>query len=250
MFCRVSAEHARANNPEKERKTHFKTMLNLNNVRAQMSANAAKIKAAENELEKLNYSRENADRIAELSAIIEKGNIVSRILHDNSRRVLLTAVLPDIKAVFSKYDGKSYGEKTKEKIRDEIVRRCNCSVYVSNEYKHSNLHIVPLNENGYNDYSFKYNDFELMPQYNPETGEYNSILTAENKINAGSIDNYTLMNCPYFCPDPEERAEKIIEKNREYNSMLKELEQMESEYNSLLPSGAERAYHTANGYRL
>ena len=54
-------------------------MLHLNNVRAQMSANAAKIKAAENELEKLNYSRENADRIAELSAIIEKGNIVSRI---------------------------------------------------------------------------------------------------------------------------------------------------------------------------
>lgn len=225
-------------------------MLHLNTVQAQMSANAAKIKAAENELEKLNYSRENADRIAELSAIIEKGNIVSRILHDNSRRVLLAAVLPEIKAVFSKYDGKSYGEKTKEKIRDEIVRRCNCSVYISKEYKHADFHIVPLNEDGYNDYSFKYNDFELMPQYNPETGEYNSILTGENKINAGSIDNYKLMNCPYFCQEPEERAAQIIEKNREYNSMLKELERMESEYNSLLPSGMERAYHTANGYRL
>ena len=223
--------------------------------------NADRIKAAENEIDSLvcetqkdldlDKKRDIDARIAILSDEIKTRRVMAQIVHDNLRRAYVNSVLPIVQEEFSKYDGKAYGEKTKEKIRSAIAERTNCSVYVSfKSYNAAILSLVPLNESGYKDNAFRYNELDLVPLYDKETRTYDSVLTSENKINSAALDWYYLRDCMPLCNNPKEHAEKIIELSEKRKEVLKELKTLESEYNSLLPSGIERATHTAQGYRL
>lgn len=54
---------------------------------------------------------------------------ISLILRHNYRVALAARVLPAFVEILKKYDGKKAGEKTREKMRDEMMTACGCSVW-------------------------------------------------------------------------------------------------------------------------
>ena len=80
------------------------------------------------------------DAANELAAL----EIETKIRHDNLRRMIYTEALPIALDILRKYNGKPYGEKTKQKIIDEMKTRFNCALYLSNSYG-GKIDLVPLN---------------------------------------------------------------------------------------------------------
>lgn len=54
---------------------------------------------------------------------------ISLILRHNYRIALAARVLPAFVEILKKYNGKKAGEKTREKMRDEMMTACGCSVW-------------------------------------------------------------------------------------------------------------------------
>lgn len=54
---------------------------------------------------------------------------ISLILRHNYRVALAARVLPAFVEILKKYNGKKAGEKTREKMRDEMMTACGCSVW-------------------------------------------------------------------------------------------------------------------------
>lgn len=66
--------------------------------------------------------------------------IALKILQNNAKIALFNEVMPVALEVLSKYNGKPYGTKTKQKISDEIKEKTNCRFYISSRY---GLNIYP-----------------------------------------------------------------------------------------------------------
>lgn len=69
-----------------------------------------------------------------------------KILENNRRIALYNDVLPVIVETLNKYNGKKYGEKTADKIRQELKTIINCSVWLHERTITINL----LDKNGFN----------------------------------------------------------------------------------------------------
>ena len=77
--------------------------------------------------------------------------ITLKILQNNAKIALFNEVMPVALEVLSKYNGKPYGIKTKQKISDEIKEKTNCRFYISSRYGSDSFNIYP------NDVSSEYN---------------------------------------------------------------------------------------------
>ena len=78
--------------------------------------------------------------------------ITLKILKSNARIALFNEVIPVALEVLKKYAGKPYGEKTKEKISDEIKEKTNCRFYITSRWDSYSFDIYPLDGFG-NDYN-------------------------------------------------------------------------------------------------
>ena len=160
-----------------------------------------------------------------------------KIRHDNTRRMIYNATLLAILDTLKKWNGKPYGEKTKQKISDEIKARFNCALYLSNQYG-GKVDLVPLNGEGYTNYNFKYSDFDIYTRYN-KNGIQPHILN-DNKIN-GEITaaDLELNNCPAIVDDPAARAAEILASFDELKRKQEQLERDITQFNNMLPSAIE-----------
>ena len=77
--------------------------------------------------------------------------ITLKILQNNAKIALFNEVMPVALEVLSKYNGKPYGTKTKQKISDEVKEKTNCRFYISSRYDSDSFNIYP------NDVSNEYN---------------------------------------------------------------------------------------------
>ena len=57
--------------------------------------------------------------------------IALKILQNNAKIALFNEVMPVALEVLSKYNGKPYGEKTRQKISDKVKEKTNCRFYIS-----------------------------------------------------------------------------------------------------------------------
>lgn len=115
--------------------------------------NAAKIKQLENELQTSREqwrSTSDAEKIAyikntdtgariirewdEIAAEIDRRKNLQRILIYNYKKELAATVAPILAEILKKYEGKQAGEKTREKINQELQTACGCSVYFEINY--------------------------------------------------------------------------------------------------------------------
>ena len=182
------------------------------------------------------------DAANELAAL----EIETKIRHDNLRRMIYNEALPIALDILRKYNGKPYGEKTKEKISAEMKARCNCSLYLHRGYS-ADIDITPLNGDGHNHYYFKYDDFNIWVKY-PKNGEKRPALDSSNKIN-GTLtpDDVYLSDCPEIVPDPSARAAEILAAFTELKRKQDQFEREITQFNNLLPSGIERRH--ISGFR-
>lgn len=147
------------------------------------------------------------------------------ILKSNARIALMNDVIDIIVTAFNKYSGKPYGEKTREKISNEIKEKANCSAYI-----HSNnvISINPVNMVG-----LEYN-IELCMK------DYNNKFLVDNKIQKLNKDDLKLTSGNNSYSEDVETEVKII---RDMQAKIiekeQELKKMCEEYNN----------HTVNGIK-
>ena len=109
--------------------------------------------------------------------------ITIKILKSNAKIALFNEVIPVALEVLKKYAGKPYGEKTKEKISDEIKEKTNCRFYITSRWDSYSFDIYPMDGFG-NDYNItcgsKYTNGERKP------------LLIDNKIQLITFDEIEL----------------------------------------------------------
>lgn len=161
-----------------------------------------------------------------------------KIRHDNTRRMIYDATIPAILEILQKWNGKPYGEKTKQKISDEMKTRFNCALYLSNTYG-GKIDLVPLNREGYTNYNFRYDEFDIFTRYNSD-GQQIHVLN-DNKINGAiTADDIYLNNCPAIVADPAARAAEILTEFAELKHKQEQFKKDIEQFNALLPSSIER----------
>lgn len=165
---------------------------------------------------------------------LEALNIELKIRHDNTRRMIYNATLPAILGILKKGNGKPYGEKTKQKISDEMKTRFNCALYLSNQYG-GKIALVPLNGDGYTNYNFRYGEFDIFARYNSD-GQQIHVLN-DNKINGQlTADDLFLGDCPAIVDDPSTRAAEILAAFNELKRKHDEFQKEINRFNNILPS--------------
>ena len=175
---------------------------------------------------------ENTDAIVKKSETILKLKIANSILKDNRKIAIVKEALPLIDNACKPYNGKSYGEKTRQKICDE-VRKAGYAFYFSGScigIDQHYLHIAKLDKRGCA-YGSDFIDLYLK--------EYdNAIVTEENKLNFQPENISTYENRYVF--DISRRVNEII---RAYKAHEKEIEKAtatRSALYSILPESAKK----------
>lgn len=88
------------------------------------------IKAVENDMVKVNERKQDL-------------KITLKLLQNNAKIALFNEVMPVALKILSKYNGKPYGTKTKQKISDEVKEATNCRFYISSRYGSDSFDIYP-----------------------------------------------------------------------------------------------------------
>ncbi len=163
--------------------------------------------------------------------------IAEKLLLNNAKIAFFTEIMPIVLGVFNKYSGKPYGNKTKEKIREEIKQITGCIAYISKSYSQYKYVLTDLKTNLSIECGTKYINGEQKP------------LLIDNKIQAINIEEITLLyiNNIYF----NDINSTIAELKRIYDlayEKQQELEKICSQFNALSVDGIEPIYSTKHIY--
>lgn len=166
--------------------------------------------------------------------------ITIKILNSNAKIALYNETMPVVLEVLAKYNNKSYGPKTEEKIKDEIKEKTNCSFYISTRYESQMYHIIPLEFSG-NAYNI-----ECGPKY--IDGKQKKLLE-ENKIQVLEFSDIELY---YISKEYIENIQKRIKKlKRLYKKAYEKQQELAiicSEYNNLAVGNIKNIYKDKNIY--
>lgn len=84
-----------------------------------------------------------AQRISDAAARANDLRIMRRLLQNNARVALYHDVLPVVLEVLQKYAGKPYGDKTRDKIAQEVKARTGSRAYIGSRYGNDEINIYP-----------------------------------------------------------------------------------------------------------
>ena len=112
-----------ATTKENELKDHY---MSISNLKERCEAK----KATDNDIIKISEKKQDLQ-------------ITLKILQNNAKIALFNEVMPVALEVLSKYNGKPYGPKTKQKISDEVKEKTNCRFYISSRYGSDSFDIYP-----------------------------------------------------------------------------------------------------------
>lgn len=193
-----------------------------------------------------NKRMDEAKTIKEMEAIASEGfvpvvyKIENKILKDNARRMLFAEVIGKILDIWNSYKGKPYGDKTKEKIRNQIKEATGCWAYFhGNELSLSVAHDV---DNALSMY-FGYRDGDIYTR--------GGFIDDNNKIREVAVEDVTLNYCHEYEHNPHELAERIYEQKKVLEAELVAYQQKLSDFNKMLPSTCEHMYiNTPSWYNI
>lgn len=173
------------------------------------------------------------NKLSEISETVTDLNLTLAYLRNNARVALYTEILPDVLEVWNKYQGKPYGDRTAEKIRNEIFEKCGCSVY--------------LTPNSYGaDISFYPEQIERFSCYTRYiAGKKINMTNEDNKIVAITADYLQVENGLNYCENIK-KAIKDLKKYRAEAAKIKEqLKSVCNKYNEFTVPGIENIRHDA-----
>lgn len=212
-------------------------MENYKTILEQIKKNAAEAASLEDFIKNCKYSERIAPEVVKKAIQAEDLRLTNKYLSDNARRAFFAEVMPGIIEVFSKYDGKAYGEKTREKIHNEIKARFNCSVWIEKSFYRQSLNISPLNCDGFLDYN--------APEIELSTYKDENYFLKDNKIVAENFAKLTIDNCPEYVENIPARVAEIRAARNAAEEAWKQYEKAQAEYNKLTPSKMDHIYVTA-----
>lgn len=180
--------------------------------------------------EKTEIRKEHANELNKISEKIIDLNITIKLLKNNARVALFNELKPIIAEVLSKYNGKPYGEKTRDKISAEINERVGVRCYIVAEYLHSQQINIYTGSN----------DFNITLGY-PGNSELKFLV--DNKIQPTEPEQFQLyyITRTYF----EDIPGSIKEMKKAYKKAVekqKELETICNEFNCFAVDGIDRIY--------
>lgn len=175
---------------------------------------------------------EHLQRISETQETITNGKLKLKLMQNNARISIFNEVMPIVLEVLQKYNGKPHGEKTSQKIREEIKEKTNCFVYVNSD----SFRIVPCGTVG-NTYNV-----ECGTKY--ENGNKKKVLI-DNKINLVSMEDLEVyyINRTYF-DDLDTTVTELKRIHAEAQKKQEELKELCSQFNKLSVEGIKDLNHT------
>ena len=207
-------------------------MKDVKRIIAKISANAKRIKAIKEELDNTPWSEKKQLPLYEEESMLKLENM---ILKDNARNKLYHLIAPFIIEALEKYNNKPYGEKTRERISQEIESKTACRVYFSSD----GATIYPsTKEYGY---LFRYNDFDIYTRYDKKANDRIRILK-DNKIQAISQEDIYLSCCREYVKNPKAKAKRITKAFCELKEKEKQFDNACKEFNELLPSNIDSVH--------
>lgn len=163
---------------------------------------------------------DNAGKIAELCEKIYLLKIETAILRDNLKARIFADAMPVIAAAVAPYNGKSYGDKTREKIRT-AARANGYSFYFPDDHS---IELAKLDARGCcysGDYIKAYGSYK------------NPVIDADNKLQF-AVDKF---NPPFvYIDNVKSHAKRILKAFNAYKKQVATAEKLQSELNALLPA--------------
>lgn len=144
------------------------------------------------------------------------------LLKNNAKFALMNDVVDVVVDAFNKFSGKPYGEKTKEKISNEVKERVNCGAYIYNNI----IHVYMMNYVG--------------SKYDLEIGmkNYSNKFLINNKLQKFTRNDLKLYNgSSNYIENVDTEVKYIRDTQRKIIEKEQELEKMCEKYNK----------HTMNG---
>lgn len=177
-----------------------------------------------------------ADRIMrkweEQLAEVAKLEKIAIILRNNYRVALAAQVLPAFLEILQKYNGKKAGEKTREKIAEEMQTACGCSLWFERNYcsqKSETAHICEIMRGTWNG--------EKIDIY---TKNRAAIIDEENTINGNLTADNLYINAGEYIDNPAQRLEEIEKARATVEEIKKQYNDAAEKYNNLIVQGFEK----------
>lgn len=145
------------------------------------------------------------------------------ILKENAAQALFTENIQTICDIWNKYENKPHGEKTAQKIRDEIKTATGLRVYISNKYDDASIKI-------YFDYNSPLRDLEFVPIWN---GSKQPALSSENKVLRIAAENMRVYCCSEYVENVNAHIKALRKAHAAALEAEKALENAISAYNKL-----------------
>lgn len=153
------------------------------------------------------------------------------ILKENAAQALFAENIHTICDIWNKYENKPHGEKTAQKIRDEIKAATGLRVYISNKYDDASIKI-------YFDYNSPLRDLEFVPIWN---GSKQPALSSENKVLQINAENMRVYCCGAYVENVNAHIKALRKAHAAALEAEKALENAVSAYNKLTRGGIQRA---------
>ena len=190
------------------------------------------------ELENL-IDRHNARKAKEADIMkntenIQRLELTRKILRNNAKVALFNEVLPVALNILSKYAGKPYGDKTREKISNEIKEKTSCRFYISSRWDSHSYEIYPVDVFG--------NDYNISCGTEYTDGSRKQLLI-DNKIQLVTFEEIALYYISReYVENIPGRVEELKRLYAEAVAKQKELETICNNYNGLAVGDIEHIY--------
>lgn len=209
-------------------------MKTLNEIREERQANAARVAELNEKTDRAVSNWRTKEPVPEdfatLGAELATAKQIGLILKNNYCHRLAAEVLPALVEVLKKYNGKKYGEKTQEKMREEFQAMTGCGLYLKRftfSQKCSNAHIYEMRD-GYK----RGEEIEFFT-----ANAY--IINDDNIIQAQPADAFKLYDYSEYIENPAERVAELAEKKKELDDMRNAFNKAVDAYNALTVNGID-----------
>lgn len=209
-------------------------MKTLNEIREERQLNAAKVAELNEKIDKAVHSWRTKepfpDDFTALGAELETAKKIGLILKNNYNNRLAAEVLPALVEILKKYNGKKYGEKTREKMGEEFKTMTGCGLYLERytfSQKCNNAHIYEMRDG--------YRHGEEIAFFTNS----NNIISEDNFIQAQPAEAFRLYDYSEYIENPAERVAELAEKKKELDEMRAAFNKAVDAYNALTVNGID-----------